>query len=453
MRQFDIILIATLLLLLSGGSNTSFSHAQQASPQEIRYKTSYQVAKPIIENAWSSGSSIDIRRKALLGAAQKAYGSKATQLLGGSLDILPEIEGGMKTAKGLASNSASQRKGAARLARMVGTVGGDARFKVTAVEQLVYEKKNGRRKIVTDRDLVFRHRETGSLNRIEVKEVKKSSQYSNLEKYKRQINLMAKEQLATGRPQAFVNRRPLIPLLEKHANKMGVAAYGNVVTSNTGAPATLGQIHVNDVLDDMDKIATRNFRVRSTVGGFGMAMALVEGRNAYQEWQKYANGNESALNASYHTANAAAGASFAASGIASNLATQMNASSRAAKVLGGIGRYGGPAGITLAGAGMGIHGYQYYSGQINTRQFVQSTSTSGGALAGGLAGAWGGGALGAYGGPYAFVTVPAGAIIGGFVGAFGGQKAASIGVEAYYSRLDEQQQAELFDSLRNYYHN
>eukprot|EP01047_Picozoa_sp_COSAG01_P086254 COSAG01_NODE_19314_length_1018_cov_0.985854_1_plen_196_part_10 len=189
--------------------------------------------------------------------------------------------------------------------REVGRPQGTLLVIVDAVEQDVYQKVDGKRKLVTDRDLVFRNRRTNSLGRIEVKDAKKTTQYSNLKKYKRQMNQMAAEMKATGQPQAFVNRRPLVPALKKHAAQLGLPAYGNVVTSGTGAPLSLGQTPINEVLDDLDRIATRAFRTRAVTAGFGLAMAAMEGRNAYLHWHSFAEGSGSAFQASYHSTNAA----------------------------------------------------------------------------------------------------------------------------------------------------
>ncbi|WP_146537013.1 hypothetical protein [Rubripirellula reticaptiva] len=424
-------------------------HAQELTLEQLGYQTPYRLAKPAIEDAFRRGSSLDHRRQALVRAANKGYGTRAPNVLGNATNILASTPGGMKTARGLASDSQAQRKGAARLVRMVDAFGADSRYRVIDVEQNVY---NRRGRMVTDRDLVFRHRASGSLGRIEVKDAIPSSQYSNIQKYKRQIRQLAAEQRATGQPQAFVNRRPLIPALQKFAAQQGVAAYGNVVTSSASA-LKAGHVPVSRVLDDLDRAATRQFRMRAVSTGFGLVMAAAEGGHAFQKWNDYLAGNGSATEASYHTLMASSGASFALGGVSSTIATQVNASSRAAAVLGRVGRYAGPVGGVLMAGAFGVQGYQFYSGELNTRQFVYATSTTGGAFGGGVAGAIGGGALGGFGGPAAWFTVPAGAIVGGIAGAWAGQTIATFGVESYYSLLDAEQQDQLVASLRELYEN
>ncbi|MFM8478724.1 MAG: hypothetical protein ACKOEO_23310, partial [Planctomycetaceae bacterium] len=116
-----------------------------------------------------------------------------------------------------------------------------------------------------------------------------------------------------------------------------------------------------------------------------------------------------------------------------------------------------------AGA-LGVRGYQWYTGEISTRQMTTETVSA----AGGIAGAWAGAAAGGWagakiGGAVALVAgpeaVPVGAAAGGFIGtvsgAIGGgwavQKLVSTGVDSIYSRLDEQQQEILLAELLQFY--
>jgi hypothetical protein len=161
--------------------------------------------------------------------------------------------------------------------------------------------------------------------------------------------------------------------------------------------------------------------LRAAGTGFGLIMAASESSVAYQEWKDYLAGNATWSDAGFHTLMASSGASFAVGGVSSTIATQTGASSRLAIAMGRVGRYAGPARYVLMGGAIGMHGYQYYSGEINTRQFVSATSITGGALAGGLGGALGGGWLGVkIGGAIGTLVgpegMPVGAGIGGFLG-------------------------------------
>jgi hypothetical protein len=436
------------------------ARAQDLAIEALGYRTPYSVAKPAIESSFTAYSTFDQKRAALLKAAEVAFGSRDRAALGNSLDVLAGIPGGMKIARELTIMNRPNQMGALRAARVAGATQADSRFNVVALEQLVRDRNGA---IVTDRDIVFRHKKTGSLGRIEVKDAKPLSQKANIGKYKRQIDLMAFEQRRTGQPQAFVNRRPLLPELQRYAAQKGVAAYGNVVTSEAGLKSPRN-VSITKVLDDIDQSAIRQFRTRAAMTGFGTVMAAVQVRHAFQQWRDYGIGRASALEASHHTLMAGSGASFAIGGIANTLATQVSASGRAAMILGKVGRYAGPAGYVLMAGAFGLQGYQYWSGELNTRQFVYSASTAGGALAGGFAGAWGGGLAGAtIGGAIGLCfgpeAVPLGAAIGGGIGTIGGaiggawmaQSVVSLGVESYYSRLDQRQQEQLFAALQEHY--
>lgn len=418
--------------------------AQSTEVETIGYRAPYTVAKPFIESLFHSGSSLDSRRHAVLKAAEVAYGTRARAALGNSVDVLAKTPGGMKIARELAIMNPSNRKGALRAARVAGAFDTDSRFRVVALEQLVKSRMGA---VITDRDVVFRHRSSGSLGRIEVKDATPTSQRSNMAKYKRQIRLMAVEQHQTGQPQAFVNRRDLIPELRRYAASKGVRAYGNVVTSSAGELRP-NSIPISNVLDDLDQTARSNFRMRSATAGFGVIMAVVEGQRAMDHWNQYLSGDGSIGDVSHHTLLASAGGSYAIGGVTSSLSTMINASSRSAVLLGQVGKAAPWIGAGLMVGATGVRGYQWYSGEMNTRRFTVTTVSAGGGLSGGLAGAFGGSIVGAYGGPWGSAG---GAIIGGIAGAWAGQTIATYGVESYYSFLDAQQQEQLFESLMQHY--
>ncbi len=118
----------------------------------------------------------------------------------------------------------------------------------------------------------------------------------------------------------------------------------------------------------------------------------------------------------------------------------------------------------LAAGAMSVRGYQWYSGELNNRQFTIEVTSAGGGIAGAWAGAgaggWAGAKLGGVAG--AFVGpegIPPGAAIGGFFGSMGGaiagawagQTITGIGIESSYSRLEVKQQDELLMALRRIY--
>ena len=140
----------------------------------------------------------------------------------------PTIPGVEKNLRLAASQNANVRKGAVRTHLYQTKVQNDPRFKVLAVNELVYDSGTG--KLLTDRDIVFQHRATGIIGRIEVKNISLESQRSSLENYKVQINKMAAEMERTGQPQAWVNRQEVSAQLKQYANSKGIPVYENVIT-------------------------------------------------------------------------------------------------------------------------------------------------------------------------------------------------------------------------------
>jgi len=120
-------------------------------------------------------------------------------------------------------------------------------------------------------------------------------------------------------------------------------------------------------------------------------------------------------------------------------------------------------GYAAAAALVGYWGYNYYEwthGRISTRQFVTTTASIGGGLAGAAAGAaggaWAGAAIGSIvpGAGTAFGGA-AGSLIGGALGWLGGSKAAKYAVGSYYqfedNKFGRHQQTELMQFLTRYY--
>lgn len=432
---------ASMLLLVS------ITQAQELAIGDLRYQTPYRFVKTAVTDAFNAQSTLESRKYAVLKAAETAYGSRAKTVLGGGEDLLARVDGGEALTKRFGVGNRSVRKGALRALRVARAIDNDSRFKLLALDQPVLDKRG---RIRTDRDIVYRSRSTGARGRIEVKDVTIATQRSNLHGYKRQIRLMGEEQKRTGQAQAFVNRRPVSPALKQYAKNHGVRVYENVVTSrkNMDLPNV---VPATTVLDDLDREAKSRARTRQAGIGFGAAFVILEGANTVKAWGAYRNGDETFSQAGYQTALTGAGASFVTRGVATDMLTRVNPSGRAASYLRGVSRFAGPAGMAFTGVAMGFRGYQFYTGEISTRQFVMETSTTTGGIAGGLLGAWTGAAIGGFGGPFAIVTVPAGAIIGGVGGAWLGSTVASAGVESMYGRLDEAQKQELFRQLALYY--
>ena len=439
---------------------SSYGQELAVNTTSVSYRTPYAIAKPIVSSSFSSTSSLDQRRGAVLRAAEVGYGRRATGALGNSIDVLARTPGGLNLALRLAVDNASVRKGALRAARVAGALNADSRFQIVALDQPARDYTG---RLLTDRDIAYRHRATGALGRIEVKDVSEASQRTKLQDYKRQIRLMGLEQRQTGQQQAFVNRRKMIPELREYANRHRVLMFENVVTSSRNAART-GTFSISDVFDTLDQNARVASRLRTAGIGIGLLVSAFEGPRAVNAWQNYSDGNGSLSEASFRTMSFASGGSFAVSGVTATLATNINASSRSAMLLGRIGKTAGPLGAALAAGAMSVRGYQWYSGELNNRQFTTEVTSAGGGIAGAWAGAgaggWAGAKLGGVAG--AFVGpegIPPGAAIGGFFGSMGGaiagawagQTITGIGIESIYSRLEVKQQDELLMALRRIY--
>lgn len=434
------------------------AHGQQTAA--IRYRVPYSSAKPAITSGFTSESSLAQRRHAVLKAAEVGYGSRAAGVLGNSVDVIATTPGGEGLALRMAVGNPAVRKGALRAARVAGALEGDPRFQVVALDQPVRDASG---RLITDRDILYLHRATGALGRLEVKDVTTSSQRSNLRNYQRQIREMGLEQRKTGQQQAFVNRRSVIPELREYAEKYQVTVYENVVTSDRNA-ARQGTTPVTDVLNEIDARHRLSFRLRSSATGFGLLMAAREVPLALKAWQNYREGSGLLEEAEFRTLSTGAAGAFALSGSASTVASGMSPAGRWAGRLARVGRVANAAGWAFSAGALGVRGYQWYTGEISTRQMTTETVSAAGGIAGAWAGAVTGGWAGAkIGGAVALVAgpeaVPVGAAAGGFIGtvsgAIGGgwavQKLVSTGVDSIYSRLDEQQQKILFAELLQFY--
>jgi hypothetical protein len=435
-------------------------HAQEAVAQSTSYRMLYRPAKSIVTTAFRSASTLEARQAAILMAAEVAYGSRARTALGGAEAVLARTQGGLELAHRLAVDNRSVRKGALRAARVAGSIDSDPRFKLVELDQRVLDA-NG--KLETDRDIVYRHRATGSLGRIEVKDVTPASQRSKKARYKRQIDLMSAEKKRTGQFQAFVNRRPVLPELREYARARGVAVYDNVVTSERNYEKQ-GTLAIGKVIDDIDRRTRVRFRRHATGAAFGVLTTVHHGKLAAHHWTRYMNGESHVSEVAYHTLLSLSGGSLAASSAASMLSSQVNPSSRASRMLSTMGKRAGVAGTAFAVGALGVRAYQWRSGAVTSRQFVLEAGTA----TGGLAGAWAGGAAGGLagakvGGVIGLVIgpegVPPGAAIGGVVGTiagalaggWAGQTVAAYGIESFYSRLDDAEQEKLFGELKLYY--
>ncbi|MFM8476179.1 MAG: hypothetical protein ACKOEO_10330, partial [Planctomycetaceae bacterium] len=305
------------------------AHGQQTAA--IRYRVPYSSAKPAITSGFTSESSLAQRRHAVLKAAEVGYGSRAAGVLGNSVDVIATTPGGEGLALRMAVGNPAVRKGALRAARVAGALEGDPRFQVVALDQPVRDASG---RLITDRDILYLHRATGALGRLEVKDVTTSSQRSNLRNYQRQIREMGLEQRKTGQQQAFVNRRTVIPELREYAAKYQVTVYENVNLSDSGA-ATRWTTAIADVLNDIDLRNRLSALSRVTEHVY---QVFTDAPPALKAWQHYRQGSGSLEEAEFRSLSTGAAGAFALSGSASTVASGMSPAGRWAGRLARVGR-------------------------------------------------------------------------------------------------------------------
>ncbi len=158
----------------------------------------------------------------------------------------PTIPGIEKNIRLTASSNRNVRKGAVRNHLYAVKVHRHPEFTLLAVDKPLWGS-NG--KMVTDKDICFQHNKTGTLCRIESKDVSIASQRGNLPHYKKQIRQMASEYRKTGEVQAYINRHEIIPELKEYAKIEGVPTYENVITGERKLRPK--EIHINDVFEDI----------------------------------------------------------------------------------------------------------------------------------------------------------------------------------------------------------
>ncbi|MEN3974278.1 hypothetical protein [Emcibacter sp. SYSU 3D8] len=189
---------------------------------------------------------------------QRIYGN-----FEGTRSIDPSIPGIEKLALLQRSPNRSQAKGYRRELLYATATYNDPRFDLVELSRVVGKGENR-----TDADQIFRDRRTGLYGRIEVKDVTPASQRTNLRKYQRQIDLMAREAARTGQQQAFFNRREIILGLRDYANRRGVFIRRGVVTGRSTAPNT---VPYRVAMTDLQQEMVRASRGRAIGGGAGLA--------------------------------------------------------------------------------------------------------------------------------------------------------------------------------------
>lgn len=337
--------------------------------------------------------------------------------------IDPNIPGVEKTISLVSSISRSQAKGAMRTLVYATKIYHHPEFELLGVNKY-YRDKNG--KILSDKDLLLRHKKTGVTYHIEVKDMKPSSQYADIKRLKRQIDLMAKDRSKNGEVKVWVNRHQTIPEIKNYAKRKGIILYENV-----GTGKMVKTDFEKNVLDDLSKRANMmaNQKIIIAETGMGILIFATSSYNIYQEYQKE---KPDLLKIGENAGWGLLGAGMILSGI-----SPLNSSSQ---LLSNIGRLTGIVGLIIA---EGFIVIQYNRGNITLREF--STTTAG--IISAFIGAYGGSIIGtSIAGPIGGVI---GGIIGGMIGYFAVQEISNL----WYNYLDKQEKEKVFTNLYNYYNN
>lgn len=378
----------------------------------------------------------------------------------------PTIPGVEKNLRLTASWNLNVSKGAARNHVYAVRVARDPSFRLLAVDWPLFDPAG---RMLTDKDLLFQHRPTGTRCRIESKDVQPESQRRALAHYQTQIDKMAAEYRRTGELQAFVNRRAVVPELKDYARRQGVPVYENVVTSERNLGA--GQTRFDAVLADMRRQATIRASLKLWQGGAqaGLGVAvLAEAIPALCE--DFAGGADADASSETPWVRTAQHGALAAGGGLMMTSGTIGLGSRFSPAVAGgsrwmaLGRWSGRAGAAAVVAADAFVVWQYQQGWLTPRQFWSAQSGFAGGIVGGGVGGWAGaksgalagGAVGAFFGPEG---IPIGAAIGGFLGGVGGAYGggylgstwASHATASYYLFKDQDTERRFVEFLGAYY--
>jgi len=357
----------------------------------------------------------------------------------GNTYLDPEIPGVQKNIRLLNSPSWQQAKGAIRTLLYGTQVQNDDRFDLLALDKPV-NSKYGR----TDKDLLFRHRVTGQMCRIEVKDVTTSSQRSGLAGIKEQIDKMAAEYQETGELQAWANRQEAIPEVVEYARLKGIPVFSGVKQRDFG-----------QVLDYFNSKAVFKSNLRLLGGLFETGSGLVL---VYEEapatvgdienlWNPEMRNTPAWLKLGRDASLTGMGASFTISGTM-GIASRFAGSAEWFESVQLLGEWAGPIGlgfyVVAEGFDEGVAIVDYRNGAMTPQQFFSKSA--------GVATGLGSVALGAAIGTV--IEPGGGTLVGAGIGALVGVP-ASMGtthvVDMHYAGLDAEHKHQLEQAIYAHY--
>jgi hypothetical protein len=343
----------------------------------------------------------------------------------GQYAIDPTIPGVWKSVLMQKSPSAAQVKGYRRELLYASAIYSDKRFELK--EMNAFRKRPWGN---TDADIVFRHKASGLSGRIEVKDYSISSQVTNREDLKRQIDKMAKEARYTGQIQFWMNRRDAHPEIKRYASEKGVIVLDNVKTGHV----TKGLL-IDEAMNRVEWEMLRKDRARTVLSrgqaAFGAWTLVDAAPKVWGDVKAISNSNDRSiqtwLRMGEHGSNALAGGGMVLSDGA------LTASKFAADNMQGrlyrMGRAGGIASVAALGLGEAFLISRYATGDVSSQEFWTTQWVMTSSAGGGLGGGWIGGA--------AAVLSPVknpfwGAAIGSAGGAWIGREFGERTSTAYY---------------------
>jgi hypothetical protein len=253
----------------------------------------------------------------------------------------PSVPGVTKNIIALNSLSPQQEKGAVRTLLFATVIDNDPRFELVAVDRPV-TAPYGR----TDKDLWFRHKQTGQRCRVEVKDAKPTSQRADLERIKCQIDKMAAEYRRTGELQAWANRRRTIPAVLDYAKRNGVPVYERTRQSDFG-----------QILDDFDQRSFTTAGARLAGGGIGVGLGVLllytSGEALFADIESTSNDPAHALGTAEHASLFVTGSGSTTYGVG-RLGPLLTTEEGSLETLGKLTKWGGKLGFYGAIASEGI---------------------------------------------------------------------------------------------------
>lgn len=450
-----------LLLLVTAAAE---ARAQDAIIAPPAYGSSYREIRTWHEKQNLLGPTPEQRLSNLRTVVRSRVGQRGLERLygnfTGSRNIDPRIPGVEQTVRLSSSSNPNVAKGYRRALLYATKLHHDPRFKLLELNR---PQRGATGKLITDKDIWYRHLASGAIGRIEVKDVSVASQRANLAYYQRQMDKMAAEFRRTGELQAWMNRKAIIPELRDYARQRGIPTYGNVVTGDASARVP-GTMSVGEALQDIDRHHNRIGLARRVGAGaqigFGalllsrsLPLAVHDARLLLDAEQRSAI---VAFRFGEHAGWAVSGASSLGVGTAQLVATFTSNEQRLASLT-RASRTGGMICVAAFLAAEGFSVLRYAQGDITQRQFLAEQSSLAAGLGGSVAGAWVGAKVGAgigvwIGGPVgAPVGGTLGAVVGGVAGGYTASAIALHGLQRWFDLRDEQQAGEYQRFLYSHY--